>query len=401
MRRLAAASLVLACSSTLVTTPEGAVHQLSWDAFAETHVPALVVIVVDDSPDADGQSARVAMTPEAIAPSFDGVLQRFRDSTSSSDPAGRVRDVRAIVVHPSSGAFVSPLDDPALAITKASVGPADVNVVASAVAAHAQEAVASAGAPYPLLAATRDVVSLATRERAPRDLREAALVASLPPAWTTVSVAMVTGHDDASANTPDSYAPPASVGGPFATYQVIERCTGADPAPALPRLRSWWNASLGSSAFVDILTDGCAYPNPSGLPLTEFGTDDIGCLAPYPPPTVARDASGGAECVVTFDSAAVTSCDPARGWADPRALDGTRRPFLVDYEGQSARRCEILQLDGAARTSCETTLSCDGCAPGVCFTTSEPDDDWCRFARFVGDSLPTNAVLHFTCNLDP
>src|SRR5262249_33175353 len=149
--------LTLACDPSPITVASGSALQVSWDYVEYTHLPGLLVISVDDGDDPDAAAARARLTREGLVPSFEMLLYRF--ASWPFDPAsGFTGDARIVVVHPSSGTFVTSFDDPHLAFS-ANATMSDLNTTADAVIAHAQESVVAQPAPYPLIEQTRDVVS--------------------------------------------------------------------------------------------------------------------------------------------------------------------------------------------------------------------------------------------------
>lgn len=385
----------IACDSP-ITVSSGSALQVSWDVATYTHLPALLVITIDDGNDADAIALRSMITHEGLVSSFDMLL--LRSAPWVSDPAsGSPGDAQIVIVHPRSGTFVTPLDDPRLRLSGAAPDAA-LDSAADAVIAHAQEGVVAEDSAYALIARTRDVVSLLLHERAARDARETAAADAMPD-FRTVTVTMVTSRDDAS-RTRTMLLPP-STEADRTEYMTMAPCI-SNHLPSFPNLEAWSKTLMHASIFSWVSKPYCGDP----IPIHVFEDNaDYGCNVLASADGVARTADGAAECSITFDSTDISSCDPSRGWADPIGRDGIRRPWFDDVDGFATRRCEILQLTGAARTSCEQSVACEGCSPGFCATTLLDESPSCpSLARFVGSSLPYanppfSTKVHFTCNL--
>jgi hypothetical protein len=347
--------LSLACDPSITVT-SGSARQVSWDAFIETNLPALLVVAIDDGDDPNAAAARSKLTREGLLSSIDMLL--LRAAPWPYDPAsGFTADARIVLVHPTTGMLVTPLDDPRLEFG-AGASVSDSNAVADAVLEHAGEALVAETTAYPLVAHTRDAVSLLLRERPPRDSREESIVASMPSAFRVVTVTMLTSRDDSSRV---EEIPPASEADRV-EYDVKAPCTTT--LPDVPNLQAWRKALSLAHVFSWISQAPCGDASPMYI---YAQTEDFGCQH-ISAADIARDETGAAECSIVFHS-----------------TNGTSR--------------EIPQLTGNARTSCEQSIACDDCTPGFCVTSLLDIPACPHVARFVHSAIDYPARLHFTCNL--
>jgi hypothetical protein len=132
----------------------------------------------------------------------------------------------------------------------------------------------------------------------------------------------------------------------------------SDPAPA--RVATW----------ADQMLAGCL----AGWPCDELSLAtrlSADCRAgTCTAPRADVDEDGRVACRVIARTRDQSPCPTERGWLDPLDEDGIRRPVLEpSADGRAAERvCEVHQLEGPAFASCRTTLGCEDCEPGWCFT---------------------------------
>ncbi len=382
--------LAAACSSP-ITVPDGRVEQLTFRAsFFGAWSPALVVFVVDDGSSTAAQSARDLVTVPGLDTNLEFLWKGWRGGavTPVDDPAfGFGTDIRVFIVHPSASLgqrLVGPLDDARLAVTSSSVVQSDLDALEQSIVTHVREGIVAQEASYPLLESMNDAVSLLTRERAPRDARELEIEASLPDTWTSTAVIVLTSRDDASPLPATAYIPPQSQSWQVQYAVEYVPCWTANEA-AFPVLTAWEHAARQNVVQLFVAPANCNTP----IDFCNARQAEYGWFGPLRP--IATAGAGNA-CVITFSSHA--ECDASRGWADP-----------VNESGAATgdRRCEILQLDGAALDGCKNTLACTGCTPGWCITNvpelqtvaSRPS------FRFVGRAAPVDVGYggQITCNV--
>lgn len=368
----------------------------------QARAPELFVFVVDDT--SAGAALRASLA-EAVA-SYDA--RRAAASTSCMPPfdpaAFHPVNRDAWVVHPSrSGAErVSGYpNEPALRWRTNQRTDAEAAQWASAVVASIEEAAPSTTAFRPLESLS-ETAALLDHRRSPANQGEGDLLDALDPSVETL-VTLAAATEDASPDTPESYAAPLGnrlfLGEPVVPARVSteERPCAQRGAQASPRFQAWLDATGTSDAALW----PCAEP-PFLVPLV----DDCvpGCLAK----PVEVNADGSADCTVTARLPADDQCPVELGWLDPLDDHGVRTPRVEHDPPLDYRVCEVRQLDGTALTSCRTSLACEDCEPGFC-VTEVPElvpSERCRAGelfppfRFVdGAGEARNAVVTISCRL--
>ncbi|MCC6526091.1 MAG: hypothetical protein IT373_25820 [Polyangiaceae bacterium] len=357
----------------------------------------VIVLVVDDAdtPDAAALRGRVL---EALAGSLlSEVDDRF--GCGPGDPARwRPAELRVVVARPSAPdaeALVTPIDTPALDWIEPVATVADAEAVRAATGQVLAARLALPGETFRPLHAAQRVMDLLSGARPPEAASETAFVSSLRET-TFVQVVVAGTRDDEDTAPVASLAP--GVGTSSAVYlvptTVILPATafdyGCTPTPGTTRLEAW---DANASLYGWPCTDQAEWDG-----MLRVSWVDCGPWCESNPITV--DLAGRAACTFYVDQPDLAQCDPVFGWRDP---DGTAT--LVDHAGTSYRRCEIVQLEGAALDSCRTSLACPDCTSGFCVTevpeltygTCGPGEHRWKL-RFVGGAVDvTEGYIGGTC----
>ncbi|WP_281327100.1 hypothetical protein [Polyangium sp. 6x1] len=324
--------------------------------------PNVYVLVVDDAntPEAATLRARAA---QALRGSLLALVARRRETCAGTlDPAEwRPGDDRVIIVRPSAPtelALVTPIDRPALAWKTITSKEEEVEAVVAAAAEAMEQRLAIPGEVYrPLRAASR-VLDLMKGLQAPATDAETAFVASLAKG-TIASVFVASTRDDEDAKSPQELLP--NEVSSSATHVVMVSPSNAGefdcriPDAGDTRLEAWGDL-LGSVDYAwpcdnEDTWDHVLHP----------GFIDCGRICLERP--IKVDTSGVAACKVYVEQPDLGQCDPANGWRDP---DG--KETLVERIGETLRRCEVVQHEGAALENCRTSPDCPGCSSGFCVT---------------------------------
>ncbi|MBI4956513.1 MAG: hypothetical protein HY908_31140 [Myxococcales bacterium] len=319
-----------------------------------------VVLVVDDADTPDAAALRVRVLEALTGSLLSEVDDRF--GCGLGDPAvWRPAELRVVVVRPSAPdaeALVTPIDAPALDWIEPVATVADADAVRAATEQVLAARLALPGETFRPLHAAQRVMDLLSGARPPAGASEAAFVSSLRET-TFVQVVVAGTRDDEDTVPVASLAPGV---GPSAavhmlTPTVILPATafdyGCHPTAGATRLEAWDTDAvvLGWPCTDQAEWDG----------LLRVSSVDCGPWCEGNP--IAVDVTGRAPCTFYVDQPDLAQCDPLFGWRDP---DGTAT--FVDHAGTSYRRCEIVQLEGAALDSCRTSLDCADCTSGFCVT---------------------------------
>ena len=110
------------------------------------------------------------------------------------------------------------------------------------------------------------------------------------------------------------------------------------------------------------------------------------------------DAAGRATCRIIARTNE-DRCPDEFGWLDPLDPETQYRQPVEDADG--SQYCEIRQLEGAALDSCRTSLECEACEPGWCWTELPELRVDCSMGvypsfRFVLGPRPSAVTI--TCN---
>lgn len=362
--------------------------------------PEIFLIVADDAPTAEAAELR-ARVAESVRAGLTSALAERWGGCGSDDPARwHSGDVRIVVARPSAPdgeALFTPVQSPSLAwVTKTSLEE-EVEPVASAAAAALEERLAQPGEVYRPLHAARRALELISGVRQPETEDEAAFFGVLPPGERVWIVMASTRDDEGSAPVDDFFldAQTEEVLGRSAIVAPFEQHdAGCWPVSSGGTWRLWaWGKTVSANFQVWPCADEWAWDN-----LISHCCAD--CVPSCHDRPLAVDEDGRAECRFFIDKPDLGDCDPARGWFDPEG-----EPQIIEVDGRKVRRCEILQLTGAAREACQNTMECSGCGSGFC-ATSVPELDYSEYCpdehywplRFVGGALDApGARLTGTC----
>jgi hypothetical protein len=382
--------------------PSGSGSQVEWTVVL-VRPQETILAVVDDT-------AQAAPLRDALGAAFDG-LDAARDTQPGTcgavfDPAAwHPVDRSVVIVHPSSegsARFSSPADAAALRWSERDQTADGHASWITAVRAALAAAPAEAGARFQALAAFQDSVALVSGQRQPVTADEQALLAALPGGNSSsiVSVALATEDQSPGAASQYTSAVPDDLVVPAATPGTATTCQRPLESPT-PRYAGW----VPSPQLWP-----CADPHFFDVGSLECGPAGARCLAR---PITISD-SGAAVCLVTATYAGSEPCPAELGWLDPMGSNGVRAPQVEHGAAGDTRTCEVQQLDGAALTSCRSSLDCADCVPGWCATDLLQliPDQFCPSGnqlaplRFVGgaDSGPqsaSNVTLNVVCDEDP
>jgi hypothetical protein len=402
-----AAFLFVACTrDSAPTVASGSISQLT-ATFAMPAPDAVFLLEVDDAPTTDATSLR-----STVASMLRPTVEYIADSGNWYDPARNDPaawhpvSLHVVLVFPSSpdsSRAFGPSDDARLALVAPDSSLDQVDAVADAVADDLEAHVAPVDAPYLPIDAAMQTLELFAGVRPPSDAHELALVASLGSAKHAVAMSVVSPRDDEGSDVAAADAELATLlTPPFTTHGAVFTST---VAPALSDCTVWRDTStrlgqwVNASAYLALVAWPCAAgaEGPATLlanALTDYGSEDC-------PPTPLTS------CVLTWSTPTLTACDPALGLADPLDPDGVRRPATTTVDGVEQRVCEMHALAGSDLAACETSLTCDGCAPGWCRTelrfaqSGECPSGGYAF-RFIGAAaMRGEAELGITCDVGP
>jgi hypothetical protein len=403
---LSLASLILlACTRSAVGVTPSDPDDIKIEQRISTEPATVLLVVADDAntPEAASLRTRVA---DAVRAGMASIRRERFASCGNPDPAAaHVGDVRVILARPSApegAVFLSSVDDPKLAWITQTSSEEELHVVAAATSADLETRLADPLDPYRPLHVVARGIDLLTGRAPPAGSDEKKLVASLP-ANRVVNVLLASTRDDSDPTSVDDLLPHDAVTG---TTAVLARLGVVSPQPSngsscnanvsqATRITSWTTRVQGA------LPTSYAWPCDEAQAwerMLDIGEAD--CNGVLCADRSIATTDGVAECTVYIDQPDLTGCDAARGWRDPE--DGAT---LVDRAGAKLRRCEIIELTGAALESCRTSLDCSGCSSGFCVTEvpallqgrcDSPQQPWPL--RFPGSALEANGgALEITC----
>lgn len=364
--------------------------------------PTVHILVVDDADTPEAALLRTRVVQALRVRLLALVGMREEGCAGTLDPAEwRPGDDRVIIVRPSaptSLSIVTPIDMPALGWTTITSKAEEAEAVVAAAAEALEQRLAKPDESYhPLRAASR-ALDLVSGLQGPATEAEEAFVASLAEG-TVQTLFVASTRDDEDVMPPADLIPnPVSLSSTYPKVMVLPAetaqfttCGTSDNGNT--RLEAWGDL-VGTSDHAwpcddDAAWDGMFHP----------GFADCGLLCMERPILVAE--SGAAACKIHVDQPDLASCDPVKGWRDPGGKE-----TIVERFGQTLRRCEVVQHQGAALEACRTSPDCPGCASGFCVTdvvfyenTNCPDGTYLWNFRFTGGarSMPYGR-LEVTCS---
>ena len=303
-------------------------------------------------------------------------------------------DVTVVIVPasaPSLDAVMSPAGDPRLAWTTTRATPQSAEEVARAVEEHVGNLAAPEGAPFQPLARAREVVDLLASPFPSTNPAAEALRAAVSPRPKSIAVSIVASMDDESPGPTKAYR--FLLEGPVVGLVTSQRDSLDRPNPLIyPRLIDWSDKMIGSpfSPFCD------PSQNPPFLLFgqrchsqSESWCDDV---------AIAQSSPGVGRCLVEITTPEPVMCEPSRGWIDPLASNGTRRP-RVTKKGE--RICEVSPVDPSVMDACVHDATCTDCGAGWCISEL-PRAGTCPTGRrlpirWTGGALPAPGIVHITC----
>ncbi|TKD10197.1 hypothetical protein [Polyangium fumosum] len=368
-----------ACEGTdAVPLVPGTTSQLTSEGYYGKGEPIVHVLVVDDADTPEAAMLRSRAAQALRAGLMGAVQNRAEFCRGTEDPAEwRPGDDRVLIVHPSaptSLSLVTPIDRPALAWTTMTSRAEEVDAVVAAALEAMEERLAMPGEAYrPLRAASR-ALDLMKGLQAPETEAESAFVASLAKG-THYQIIVASTRDDEDVKSPAELVPnEVSLSSTYRTVVVVP--SKAEEFGCQKRERGdtrleTWGELVGSYDYTwpcddDMEWDFMLHPG------------WIDCGAPCMERPIKVDSNGSAACKILVDQPELERCDPEKGWRDP---DG--KETLVERYGETLRRCEVMQHEGAALESCRTSFDCPGCSSGFCVTEVSFSDLSCD----VGEHL--------------
>jgi hypothetical protein len=369
----------------------------SWRAFDETlgnlsPPQAVVVLIVDDRPSASAVEMRGKIGAAMRQLGSDAV--RTAVGPAPDWAAWHPIDVAVVIVPASAGsldAAISPARDARLAWTTKRATPKTAEDVALAVEEHVRGLVGREGAAFQPLARARAIVDLLTRARRPASNVEEAIFAAVSSRARWIGVSIVATEDDESPGPTMSYRLPKHVASIGLATSRRDAQGEVDPV-AYPRLIDWSEGML-DSPFHD-----CAEDSQPPFLLFEPRCAHIGRWR-CPGYSIAESSPGVGHCHIQITTPEAVTCDPSRGWLDPSASNGSRRP-RVTRSGE--RICDVMPVDPSVMDACIHDETCADCGSGWCVSKVLPLAKYCPNAaplpiRWIGGALPAPGLVRITC----
>ena len=376
----------------------------SWRAFDETlgtspPPRAVVALIVDDR----ASASAVEMRRKIGAAMQQLGLDALRTATGFAPDwaAWHAIDVAVVIVPASADsldAAISPARDARLAWTTQRATPKTAEDVALAVEEHVRGLPEPEGASFRPLAQARAIVDLLTRARPPASEVEEAILAEVSPRAKRIGVSIVATADDESPGPTLSYRLPKDVA--FIGLATSRRdAQGEIDKVVYPRLIDWSEGML-FSPFYD-----CAGDSRPPFWLFEPKCRNQGGGWRCPGYTIAESSPGVGHCHIQLTTPEAATCEPSRGWLDPLASNGSRRP-RVTRTGE--RICDVMPVDASVMDACIHDETCADCGSGWCVSKVLPRAKYCPHAaplpiRWVGGALPAPGLVRITCleRVDP
>ena len=390
------ALLVLGCSSSTADPPSRSGGQLQIDYMFWGETSRTTLLIIDDVPSTAGATLRETSVDE-LRESLHQVVETAWGSCSSGDPAeDHYTDERVVVAFPSAPklTLLGPDSLPGLAWITETTQHEEVEAMAKATSAALGARLAQGGETYQPIRTATNATELLLGLRAPTTADEQALLGALDPR-SYVRVLVASTRDDEGADTVESLKSAWStiesksrlvdrvVVGPFDQCAASEHGHGA-------RLFEWGEHGRGQTR-----------PWPCATPWFERWSPGR-CVPSCLPESITELESGVLACRIWVDQLDPAGCDPVRGRRDPEGA-----ATWVDFDGETLRRCELVQLTGLALTSCQSDLGCKGCQAGWCATkVPELLDEGCsagtipRPFRWIGGAIGGAKRIAIQCDLE-
>ena len=282
---------------------------------------------------------------------------------------------RGVIVHPSQVAarFTGPDQLPDLVIDGTlEPGNDKFKQFATAIETAVRGNIDSTGAPLLALNSAYDATALFKGCRKAQSDSERRLLQALGP-LDEASLLIAVQRDDESALGVPSYVPEWTANLDSPPYVNVNSVvvpshangTCAVDATSFPRLReyaelseAWWGLEPWPASPECFRVDVSR----------EHGDFVLPCWEKAP----TRASDGSVNCRTFAIATGNEPCSSQLGWVDPLV---PVEPFAHDPPG--TRYCEVTQLKGAARDSCETDLNCSDCTPGFCYTRVPELTEFC------------------------
>lgn len=398
--------LLVACGSPYGDPPgAGSGGQFRVEGVNGWPEPEVMVFVVDDWDDEEGAKLR-----EALASAVRSHEWSRPSCLTVEDPAAWFpADRQALFVRPSAspdGRYAHAGLNPALRLVSVKPTAGDEQRWAAAVEG-ALLAKRNGPGVYRPLHVLSEVAALLGGWREPADELAQEVEANVAPD-ASVFLVLASAHEDESSGPVEQYVLPSLGRAPsgrhlrFASITLPSDPRSCASAPAEPRwrLEDWAEEQQRTASTFDDLARGWPCEAP-GLSERAFADCTWRCM-PY---RLRIATDGSAQCRIHLRAPGLT-CLPERGWLDPLAADGARRPRIDEDEaGRAVGVCEIVQLEGPDLDACRHDLRCPGCSPGWCATEVPELLDTCRSHefpipfRFVGGaSYSRNSSMELICN---
>ena len=348
--------------SSLITTEGYLMHS----------TPSVILIVADDADSPDALQLRTKLA-QSLRYGLEQEYQARWHGCGNPDPAqwheGDIRVVLARPSAPDNESLLTSVEIPDLAWTTQSSKLEEIDAVVAAATEGLEKRLAVAGEVYRPLHATARAVDLITGARKAENDAENGFVTSLPKDFMLqVFTASTRADEDPS---PVSQVLPAQTPHENISdirYSVITPSTMGgticriDP-PGASRIE-YWAKALDASVWAW----PCDYQD-TWDSLMIRGWADCGPACHSRPLLVAAD--GTVECKAFIEQPDLERCDPTRGWRDPGG-----KATIVERNGVTLRKCEIMQHSGAALEACRKSLECVDCGSGFCATEVKEIQQW-------------------------
>lgn len=339
-------SCVLCACATEVPTfyDYGSARQIDLEtSLSHIESPWLWVVVVDDTPTPDGLDLRSQVAEQLIG---------WADAYHSWDPGVYTpQHIEVLIIGASDPLSARhPGNHSALRLVSKNATSANSASWENAIADGIRSVVTSEQRPATLLSSLEYWVNVLDGSTSPPDEAAATFVSELPERmW--VNVFILSTRDDESPNASVSrfYLRDARV--PITTctneyskiYHASDSRLSEVSANLISACQPWFFRRGG-------VADG-GYSCEEG--------------------TLARRENGQVACRVHAFIDIEQECPAEFGFVDPVNADGSRVPEIVELIDRgptlTRRKCEVLQLEGAALSSCQSELACSDCLPGWCF----------------------------------
>lgn len=390
-----------ACGADAVPIAPDSNATKTYDGALIYEAPSLILIVADDADTPEAAQLRAKLA-QSLGPGLKSLIQHRLGFCGNPDPAAwHTGDVRVAIVRPSAPddlSLLSPIEMPELSWITQSSKPEEVDTLVANTSQALSQRLAKAGESYQPLHATKRALDLIAGARPPENASETQFKNSLSKDLM-VQVVFATTRDDEGSEALSTLKPSQSANflrpllmGPYMADPI--NCYVNTPGNS--RLESW-----ASDLSFEIFSTPCGVQSVWDNIFAWGGAD---CGPACEDRRIQVSAQGVAACRFYIDQADLNGCDAGHGWKDP---DG--KATMVDHAGESFRRCEIAQLEGAALSSCRQSLACEGCGSGFC-VTEVPEllyKDLCPAGsaywgiRFVGGSISAGrGYFHGVCGVE-